>query len=1002
MKKIHSLLIVAVLLMITATRAAGQTYTSGQFKYELAMAGGETFAYITGLANSSSTVSVITIPGVIEHTDGKAYYTNIDAGAFKDNYNLTDVTVGYGCRVIFNNAFAYCANLKTLRLPSSITGIWQGIVNGAAQNGLKVYAAMTTIPNTHSGAWMGIPKNKSYFYTFSSEMREKFVWNDEYFNYFGYIWKEEIPQLACDYRNTSGHKNCYIVTKPSTKTTDGEMMLVGTYHEPGTTFEVGVGTSNAELMLPDYKVTGHKTYLTKVMDGAYFETSITSFYSKCSKLQEIGREAFRQCTSLQEVHIEDANARIGNRAFMDCEDLTSVWVKTKIIGDSAFWQCESLNDLTLAEGVIKIEGQSFYGCDALTAVHFPASLVQLIGKWYEYVYGTVGGGAYPYNFCTYGGFHSLPNLKTITVAEGNPYYSAFDNILYYDINSKKQLCFCPCGLDKTPTFPTSLKTINNSAFYNVDYLTTVEIPYGVEEISDAAFVQCKNLRYVKTPSTAEVSPRAVLCCGDKHGCLETVCYANPPYFSSVEDRIQFGNYFYPDNFYVPAGDHQLSTTTGHVAMKRAFDTYNSGQDTDISYGAYDILTDEGIPLLLNKQAKTAKVVYGRFDQDYTAQLSGVINIPSTYTYDGITYTINEIDMHAFEGNKNISVIYVPNTVTSFPGTTRTEYDGAEEDGCQFKGCSKMTIINLSPNITTIPNNCFSGSKVREMQLPYGITDIGYQAFANNTNLEQLYVPSSLKERKSVDQTFINGCTTLSLLYMNTTPDVVQFSGSGYFTNVPQDASIYVPVGQSSAFRNVSGWQHFKTIKPGSNDITINYKYGFTIISLGDGDVPGEAKKVWTHFSNNNDDNISETVSDEWGRKYTVVELADSCLAGQGNSRVFIPKTVRRIGTQAMKGMPNLKFITSKMTTLPELGDNVWEGVNQSDVCLYYPDGMYKAYSTAPQWKNFYMPFAPSTPTAVEHIAVPQQQTQPIYNLQGQRVDSAYKGIVIRNGKKIRQ
>ena len=43
----------------------------------------------------------------------------------------------------------------------------------------------------------------------------------------------------------------------------------------------------------------------------------------------------------------------------------------------------------------------------------------------------------------------------------------------------------------------------------------------------------------------------------------------------------------------------------------------------------------------------------------------------------------------------------------------------------------------------------------------------------------------------------------------------------------------------------------------------------------------------------------------------------------------------------------------------------------------------------------------STPTAVETFSM-QQQTQPAYNLAGQRVNSGYKGIIIRNGKKLRQ
>ncbi len=48
MRKINQFITLAVVLVLMASRAAGQTYTYDVFNYELNEAGSETYAYITG------------------------------------------------------------------------------------------------------------------------------------------------------------------------------------------------------------------------------------------------------------------------------------------------------------------------------------------------------------------------------------------------------------------------------------------------------------------------------------------------------------------------------------------------------------------------------------------------------------------------------------------------------------------------------------------------------------------------------------------------------------------------------------------------------------------------------------------------------------------------------------------------------------------------------------------------------------------------------------------
>ena len=950
MKKIHSLLVLVALLAMLSGRAVGQTYSTGQFNYEINQLGSETYAYITGLSTISSSVTNITIPGSIEHTNGVSYLTVIAPNAFKGCTQLTDVTVSYGCRVIFSNAFNLCVSLKTLRLPSSLTALYPLMVNGAAQNGLTVYSALSPATTTHDGAWSGIPKTKSHFYTYCEDVRSAFASDSKYYNNFGDISVESAPQYCLDYMNTRGQKQCYVVTKPSTATTDGEMMLIGTKEEAGKAVEVSVGETG--YMFADYKVTGRKTYVTRVMAGAYLQRGATTFTCSSSRLTEIGKDAFRRCASLQSVDIDAPQGVIGMGAFCECPQLKTVTVNTREIGDYAFWDCSGLDDLTLGEGVESIDGYAFSDCTSVTELHLPASLKIL--KSYRVDEPLA-------SYYSWGGMREMANLKKVTVADGNTEFSSHDNILY--TKSKTMMLFCPSNIDIIPTFPETLLDIKHSALYAIRNTKwkVLEIPFGVKYIRSHA-INSPFFEYIKTPSTAYVEPKGILFTYDTNCHHEaTVSLGKATYSFTDNNLLDF--HFNPGRLYVPAGDHAPSTLSGHAALKRLFGNYYDDADINITYGAFDVLTEDGIPLLLDKDTKTARVVYGRFDKDYTKQLTGDIVIPDTYTYRGYTYTVTAIDMHAFEGNQNITSITIPSTVTSFIGTASTQYEGAEEDGSQFKTCTGLRTVRLPKSITTIPNYCFFGNKHSEMRLPYGIERIGYKAFASNAELISLFVPSSVKERGSVDQTFVDKCVKLNNLYMNTAPDAVLFSGSSFFPEVKASCRLYVPVGKYNSFYNVQGWQHFNTIKAGSYDFSYPGGGVYSVKSMGNGSNPGQVVKVY----NRDDDgsfnsggigvpiNIPETVSDGWGRSFTVVELGDSCMAGSfGSTSVTIPATVRQIGSQAMKDMTSLQKVTTKMTTLPVMGSNVWENVNQANVQLFYPEGMYEDYSTASQWKEFYM------------------------------------------------
>lgn len=96
----------------------------------------------------------------------------------------------------------------------------------------------------------------------------------------------------------------------------------------------------------------------------------------------IGDRAFDGCHKLTNVEIPNSVTKIGEWIFLDCMSLKSIVIPNSIteIPAFAFYECSGLESVVIGEGVISIGDDAFYKCSGLTDIVIPES-VQRIGCW---------------------------------------------------------------------------------------------------------------------------------------------------------------------------------------------------------------------------------------------------------------------------------------------------------------------------------------------------------------------------------------------------------------------------------------------------------------------------------------------------------------------------------------------------------------------------------------------------------------------------------------------
>ena len=445
--------------------------------------------------DASETNLWTTITSGIAAVEIEGNISNIDQTAFKNNENITSLTILDGVKRIGEYAFSRCINLKTVLLSSqSLEELGKNCFEYCGMETITLPSGLKTINENSFYKCGSLGEIKAYCTALKTVALTAFTGTKEgcYAASYANDGPSGLSIFGSLYYVLGGvlgnirwecPKDLSSMTITPVETTEG--VIPNNFIETIDDFDTNHKKSTVKTLYI-------KDGIKEIGDYAFAHSYLSLCdMSKNTVLETIGEGAFGACSLLDssgessvKTILPNSVKTIAKNAFMLCTNFNNggqaLPTSLVSIGQEAFMSCGFSGRLTLPEGLTTIDDNAFSYMDNITEVVIPASLATLGNN--VFVTSISNGGYYP----------------KFTVAEGNTNFAVEENLDKDDLTDDCMLYGLRDGkkvrvigyhypkaktADKTIIFNKDVETVDDNALYSSPF-STVVLMENVKSIGD--------------------------------------------------------------------------------------------------------------------------------------------------------------------------------------------------------------------------------------------------------------------------------------------------------------------------------------------------------------------------------------------------------------------------------------------------------------------------------------------------------------------------------------
>lgn len=710
-------------------------------------------------------------------------WESLNANAFSNYYEMTNINLPSGLTVIGDYAFAGCKSLTNIKFPETLSNIGKNAFAGCIS--LDNVVLPSGINIIEEGMFNGCTALSSVSFPQSLTSIE-----DKAFSDCSELSISDFPE-SLTYIGEEAFIRCNSLTSlilPPNLSKIGNKAFLGCGIKildlPSNLNEIGwnafedcifsevtirsdfnfyIFTSDNFSQVEKVTFTDNATTIPDFLNGSMISILILG-----EGVNTIEENALAGCKNLANVNFPTTLKTIGANSFASCTRLTSIKLPEYLttLGARAFAGCENLEEIIFGDALTKINNETFMRCRSLKTVVLPSNLKNL-GYSCFIDCSSLESVILPSSLevMEYRCFKDCHNLRSIKMNETK-------------LVEISQECFIGCTGLESVYMPNSVTTVYPNAFSDCSSISDIVFSDSLQEIKSEAFSNCSGYEVLTLPKTmSKIGDKAFL----NNSKLNTLYLAGSVNYGGFGENvfencnniknITIGNY--PENFfsnndskveqltlldnavYIPhldlteltylnigTGIKTLNNCRGASKLKKVEVEGESSVESIDNYAFSNCSSLESFPfdLMPNLRWIGAEAFSG------CESLSGMINLylnPTAYSV---------INNKAFEYCKNIESI---NVMSDF-------YWGEDV----FYGCEKLKEINFTDNVTTLPSNSiYNGTDIENIVITGQVTTIPESAFANLSSLKTVTLPICLKK---IESYAFQGCVSLENIVLPST------------------------------------------------------------------------------------------------------------------------------------------------------------------------------------------------------------------------------------------